>query len=355
MNALGPLAKGLAFLMGKQPEEERHPRGFLGLEWVASDPAEPNRAGLRVRLVLAGSPAAKAGLMTDDQVLRINGRAVDSPKAVRTALADVQPGDTVRLLVRRGSGADARELQTRPHRRGGIVSHGPPIHPVRRTCRAERAAVALVLVAGLAWANLRLDPQETPATAKADKTRGRCRRQGQGQEVAVVPFAMLPTNHMLVEARINGKGPYRLIFDLGAPITLLNNRASEAAGVIKDDAPRTFLFGMRGEAEIDKLQAGELTATKLPVIVFDHPILKALEDMVGRKIDGIMGFTLFARFKTTIDYQARRMTFEPVDYEVRDLLKSLPDRMMGPKVAKHRVLTPLGLWGIRLGDADGRD
>ena len=34
MNALGPLAKGLAFLMGKQPEEERFPRGFLGLEWA---------------------------------------------------------------------------------------------------------------------------------------------------------------------------------------------------------------------------------------------------------------------------------------------------------------------------------
>ena len=35
MNALGPVAKGLAFLMGKQPEEERHPRGFLGIEWAA--------------------------------------------------------------------------------------------------------------------------------------------------------------------------------------------------------------------------------------------------------------------------------------------------------------------------------
>jgi hypothetical protein len=219
---------------------------------------------------------------------------------------------------------------------------------------ASSAAVALVLVAGLAWANLRLDPQEPPATAKADKTpAGADAKSKTKTKKAVVPFVMLPTNHMLVEARINGKGPYRLIFDLGAPITLLNNRASEASGVVKDDAPRSFLFGMRGEAEIDKLQAGDLTAAKLPVIVFDHPILKALEDMVGRKIDGIMGFTLFARFKTTIDYQARQMTFEPVDYEVRDLLKSLPDRMMGPKVAKHRVLTPLGLWGIRLGEPTG--
>ncbi len=202
-------------------------------------------------------------------------------------------------------------------------------------------AVAVVLVAGLAWANLRPDPQEAPPIAKAKAKK------------AAVPFVMLPTNHMLVKARINGKGPYNLIFDLGAPITLLNNRASESSGVVKNDAPRSFLFGMRGEAEIDKLQAGEMTVTKLPVIVFDHPILKALEDMVGRKIDGIMGFTLFARFKTTIDYQANQMTFEPVDFEVRDLLKDLQDRMMAPRVARHKVLAPLGVWGIRLGTPTG--
>ena len=88
---------------------------------------------------------------------------------------------------------------------------------------------------------------------------------------------------------------------------------------------------MRGEAEVDKIQAGELTAAKLPVIVFDHPVLGALGDAVGRRIDGIMGFTFFARYKTTIDYQAHRMTFEPVDFKVRDLLKDLPERLMGPK------------------------
>ncbi len=43
---------------------------------------------------------------------------------------------------------------------------------------------------------------------------------------------------MVVRARINGKGPFRLIFDLGAPITLLSNQAAEASGVIKADAPR---------------------------------------------------------------------------------------------------------------------
>ena len=211
---------------------------------------------------------------------------------------------------------------------------------------AFRTAVA-VLCLGLAAveAGLELEPQAPPSSqaAKPDKTKGK----------AVVPFKMLPTNHMLVEARINDKGPYHLIFDLGAPVTLLSNRASEATGVVKASAPRSFLFGMRGEAEVDKLQVGDLTAAKLPVIVLDHPVLKALEDMTGRHLDGLMGFTFFARYKTTIDYHAHTMTFEPIDYRVRDLLKELPDRLMGPKVSRQRVLAPLGLWGMRLGEPTG--
>jgi hypothetical protein len=164
---------------------------------------------------------------------------------------------------------------------------------------------------------------------------------------------MLPTNHMLVQARINDKGPYRLIFDLGAPITLLSNRGSESSGVVKPDAPRSFLFGLRGEAEVNKLQVGELTATKVPVIVLDHPVLKVLEDATGRRIDGLIGFTFFARYKTTIDYHAHLMIFEPIDYEMRDLLKELPSRLMGPKVAHHRVLSPSGIWGLQLGKPIG--
>jgi hypothetical protein len=207
---------------------------------------------------------------------------------------------------------------------------------------------------GLARSGLEATAQEPAPARVADKDSTKARDKDKAQaKTSVVPFEMLPTNHMLVTAKINGKGPYRLIFDLGAPITLLSNRAGEASGVVEADAPRAFLFGMRGEAEIAKLEASDLTATKLPVIVFDHPVLTALGDAIGRRLDGIMGFTLFARYKTTIDYQTRKMTFEPVDYEVRDLLKELPDRMLGPKVAKQRVLAPLGVWGIRLGRPTG--
>src|SRR5271166_5341819 len=115
-------------------------------------------------------------------------------------------------------------------------------------------------------------PPQAPASSPAAKAR------------AVVPFSMLPSNHMLVRAMINGKGPYRLIFDLGAPITLLSNQAGEASGVVKANAPKSFLFAMRGEAEVAKLQAGDLTVTKLPVIVFDHPALKVLGNVLGSPI-----------------------------------------------------------------------
>jgi hypothetical protein len=169
----------------------------------------------------------------------------------------------------------------------------------------------------------------------------------------VVPFEMLVTNHMVVRAKINGKGPFDLIFDLGAPVTLLSNKAGVESGTVEPGAPRSFLFAMRGESEVKTLQLGELTAKNLPVIVLDHPLIKAMGQILGRPLDGIVGYTFFARYRTTIDYQARRMTFEPVNAPVRNLMKDLPERLAAPRVARHRVLEPGGLWGLRVADPDG--
>jgi hypothetical protein len=170
---------------------------------------------------------------------------------------------------------------------------------------------------------------------------------------AVVPFEMLPTNHMVVKAKINDQGPFRLIFDLGAPITLLSNRAGERSGAVKRDAPRSLLFSIRGESEVKSLEIGGLTAKNVPVVILDHPVLRALGSFLGKPLDGILGYTFFARYKTTIDYQARTMTFEPVNAEVRNLLKELPGRLAGPKTARHRTLAPGALWGLSVGEPEG--
>ena len=169
-----------------------------------------------------------------------------------------------------------------------------------------------------------------------------------GSPSVKVPFERLSSNHMLVLAKINGKGPFRLIFDLGAPVTLLGNRAAEESGVIAKDAPRSFLFAMRGKAEIAELQIGDLTAKKVPAIVFDHPTLRALGGALGKPLDGIVGYTFFARYIVSIDYKDRTMTFQPVDHKVRDLFDELPNRMAGPRVAKRRFVEPGALFGIEI-------
>lgn len=170
------------------------------------------------------------------------------------------------------------------------------------------------------------------------------------EKKATVRFEMLATNHMVIRTKINGKGPFDLIFDVGAPITLLTNKASLESGTIKADAPRSFLFSIRGESEVETLEIGDLKAEDVPVIVLDHPLLKAMGDMLNRPLDGIIGYTFFARYRTTIDYQAKTMTFEAVDAPVRNLMKDLPDRLAGPRVARHRTLAPGGLWGLTVGD-----
>jgi membrane-associated protease RseP (regulator of RpoE activity) len=167
-----------------------------------------------------------------------------------------------------------------------------------------------------------------------------------------VPFQMLDSNHMTVDVKINGKGPYRLIFDVGAPVTLIGTRAAEASGLIKKGQAKGFLLPVPIEAKVDALGVGDLTAKDVPVIVMDHPVLKALGGFFSRPLDGILGFTFFARYRMTIDYQAREMSFEPVDYEIQDLMKTLPQRLAGPKDGKEIILAPGGLWGMTLAKPD---
>ena len=111
MNALGPLAKGLAFLMGKQLEEERLSRGFLGLEWVETRDKPSSKPIVHICQVVEGSPAAKAGIKVGDRLIRACDQAVTSLKSAHATLAAIQPGDHVKLTLGRGEEVDnVREL-----------------------------------------------------------------------------------------------------------------------------------------------------------------------------------------------------------------------------------------------------
>lgn len=162
-----------------------------------------------------------------------------------------------------------------------------------------------------------------------------------------VPFELLASKHMAVSAKINGKGPYRLIFDTGAPITLLSNKAAKEAGVLPKDArpPLFAVFGAMGQFPIQTLEVEQLKAEKVNSIVMDHPAVATLSKALG-PIEGIVGFPFFARYTMTIDYQAKELTFLPNGYEPADILESLTAALMTRQRPTTVVLSPPGRWGL---------
>jgi hypothetical protein len=108
MSTLGSFAKGLAFVLGKQPEDEHRLHGFLGLEWAERKSA--GRTEVEITRVLTGSPAAIGGLEPGDRIQKINRRPIESLKEARGALSQAQPGDKVGVVVRRGPAANSHDV-----------------------------------------------------------------------------------------------------------------------------------------------------------------------------------------------------------------------------------------------------
>ncbi len=182
-----------------------------------------------------------------------------------------------------------------------------------------------------------------------------------GQDVpaaksSVVPFKLLPSRHMLIELTINGKGPFRVIFDTGAPLNLVNTKLAKAAGILKKGESGFSIFGGMNTIEVDKVKLGGVSIDKLPVVVMDHPTVKSISDAFAKDygtIDGIVGFPLFARFATTVDYQKKELTLTPTNYKPGDYLKDLTQTLAtaGDRVGA-KVVGAVGVWGFQVEQSD---
>ena len=178
---------------------------------------------------------------------------------------------------------------------------------------------------------------------------------GKMEKPVVVPFELLKTGHMTVMVKVNGKGPYKLIFDTGAPITLLNNKVARAAGLLKNvKNPLFTLFGSMGDVKVKEIEVGGQKAENMVAIVMDHPTVEAISRAFG-PIDGIVGFPFFARFNMTLDYQARTMTFRPNGYNPPDAMKAMQAAMMTALTGDQgpTVLSAAGQWGMAVSKKSG--
>src|SRR5262245_35878746 len=102
---------------------------------------------------------------------------------------------------------------------------------------------------------------------------------------AEVPFELLKTRHIVVQVKLNGKGPYRFLFDTGAPLTVAGQQAAR-------EWELTAALGT-SRTQVRSLELGDLKAENIPVVIVDHPAVTALSRVAG-PIHGIIGFPFFA-------------------------------------------------------------
>jgi len=132
-----------------------------------------------------------------------------------------------------------------------------------------------------------------------------------------VPFQLL-NNHIYLQVKVNGKGPFLFIFDTGGHDILMPDTAKALSVRSEGDAPGTGA----GEGVVDTgfarhvtFQIGDLTLADQTITIV--PITsKAVE---GFDEQGMIGFEVLRRFVTEIDYGSRTITFiDPARFQPRD-------------------------------------
>jgi hypothetical protein len=122
-----------------------------------------------------------------------------------------------------------------------------------------------------------------------------------------VPFRMTDTQHILVRAKINGKGPYNFILDTGAPALFVATAVGKKLGIKAENNWGTF----------DKFEIeGGAVLTKMKGRVEDPFQLEGMNNMglAGTELHGIIGYSVLARYRIEIDFSKDKMVWTPLDF-----------------------------------------
>lgn len=130
----------------------------------------------------------------------------------------------------------------------------------------------------------------------------------------LVPYRLSSTGHVVVRAKLNGKGPYSFILDTGAPTLIVATDVAEACGA--SHAPNINVPFDRVEIE------GGPVLRREPGLVIDPFQLKAMNSigLSDQKLAGVMGYTLVSRFRIEIDLTAPHMRWTPSAYAPQPVL-----------------------------------
>ena len=128
-----------------------------------------------------------------------------------------------------------------------------------------------------------------------------------GKTSTTVPFELL-NNHIYVEVKLNGKGPYRLMCDTGGANIVTPELAKEL-GLVSEGALEGRGVGEKSEdvglTKVERVEIGDATIANQVFFVFALGPYGAVE---GVPQLGLVGYEVFKRFVATVDYEDRRLT-----------------------------------------------
>lgn len=163
-------------------------------------------------------------------------------------------------------------------------------------------------------------------------------------EPVSVPFEVLRSGHMVVSVKINGQGPFRLIFDTGAPVTIISSNLARQSGIKPSSSISLPLFGNGGQVSIKKMEVGNCAAEDIQAILMDHPTIGVISKIFG-PIEGILGYTFFSKYQITFDYKEKLMTFSKTNHQAEDVLRKMVNNIM-KRDQKPRMAVASGFWGF---------
>ena len=108
---------------------------------------------------------------------------------------------------------------------------------------------------------------------------------------------------IFVKTMLNGEGPFSFILDSGASQTLVTPPTASKLG-IKSYRSISLLKG-----KVNSITVGAASLKNLSVFIYDPPQALPLRLNAGVNYHGILGFTFFSRFITTIDYPGKMVEF----------------------------------------------
>ncbi|HKQ51107.1 MAG TPA: aspartyl protease family protein [Pyrinomonadaceae bacterium] len=136
--------------------------------------------------------------------------------------------------------------------------------------------------------------------------------QAADKPAAVLPFDLID-NRIVIDVRLNGKGPFRFIFDTGAGAVVAPEVARSLG--LKIENLQTGAGGVgekaveRGETKIATVEVGPVRLADVEFGVLSFADTKYV--FGAHRIDGILGFPVFKHYVVRVDYERRRLTFTP--------------------------------------------